>query len=71
MNATKTEYSVYIITAFETEITEIFTTKKDMMCFLRTSLWTRKGNASTTIACAKEVDGDKIFVSTKFSKEGR
>ena len=66
------KYGTYILTAFETEIERFFNTKKEMIDYLATDLFASKDSGSISIvAFSIDKDGDKTFIHTKYSKEGR
>lgn len=65
-------YSVYIMTAFETEIEKEFKNKKEMYNFLSNELFVTKEMQSICVLAFKvDSEGYKTAVNTKYSFDNR
>ena len=72
MKNTQNNYSVYIMTAFETEIEREFKTKKEMNDYLKSDLWVRKEMESICVLVFKlDSEGYKTILNTKYSFDNR
>lgn len=66
------KYSIYILTAWETEIEIEFKTKKEMLNYLSKDIFARKEMQSICVlAFSLDKEGYKTSIETKYSVDNR
>jgi hypothetical protein len=65
------KYTTYIYTVFDTEIEKNFSTKKDLLNYLKDSIWSQKMESQVVIAFKNDKCGNKDYFHTKYSFDNR
>ena len=66
------KYGTYILTTFETEIERFFNSKKEMLAYLSSDLFSSKDSMSiAVVAFSIDKEGYKTIINTKYSRENR